>query len=496
MPSPLADRLTLLLRARHPCIAINSDEEDHVLEALVKAALGLHRPIVRWSTVRGIVEGSFNEETVPIEDTQHPAGALRWWTRSSQTRILVMLDVAGHLEERVTLRAAREAIAHAQATQSTVVLIDHENLPNVIAAEAVTCEIGLPDDRELFHLAKESLLKLRELESVAISLTQADFSTMVRHLRGLPRNRAMQVLRDAAIAEGRLDARDIERVAGMKRRLLRVGGLLDAVDTPQGLADVAGLDHLKSWLAMRRPGQPGEVADPNLDPPRGILVLGIPGTGKSLSAKAIANLWNRPLMRLDAGVLYDRYVGESESRLRKALAQAEAMAPVVLWIDEVEKAFASAAAQSTDGGLSQRLFGTFLTWMQEHRSAVFTVATANTIHGLPPELLRKGRFDEIFFVDLPEQAARMELWRIHLTRRGQNHAEHPLDELASAAEGRTGTEVEQAVIAALYAARQEAVPLASRHLHAALGASPPLAVTMREAIDEMREWAVGRCVRT
>ncbi len=491
MTSP-AHRFTRLLRARHPCIVITTDEEDHAIQVVVEAATGLNRPLLSWSVVRGVTEGLFAGTASPEPATEHAAAALRWWTKSVTTRILVLCDLPPHLDNEVTQRAAREAIAHARTTGSTLVLISHLPLPDIIAAEAMPFDLGLPDDQELGRLAKETIVALKLVEPFAVELTNADFAVLVRQLRGLSRSRMAQILREVALTDGKLDRSDIEHVVILKRQLLGMHGLLESVETSASLADVAGMPRLKAWLGVR--SSPAAQRDAALEPPRGILVLGVPGTGKSLCAKAIAHAWGRPLMRLDAGVLYDRYVGESESRLRRALAQADALSPMVLWIDEIEKAFASAAAQSTDGGLSQRLFGHLLTWMQERRSSVFVVATANAIDALPAELLRKGRFDEIFFVDLPDCAAREHLFRIHLTRRGRDAERFPLAELAHAAEGRSGTEIEQAVIAAIYAAHAAEATLAPEHLLSVLASSPPLSATMRENIERMRAWAVGRCV--
>ena len=231
-----------------------------------------------------------------------------------------------------------------------------------------------------------------------------------------------------------------------------------------------------------------------LPAPRGVLLLGVQGAGKSLCAKAIATAWQRPLLRLDPCALYDRYIGESERRLRDALDQAEAMAPIILWVDEIEKGFASAASRSTDGGLSQRMFGTLLTWMQDHTEPVFIVATANDIEALPPELLRKGRFDEIFFVDLPGPESRREIFSIHLKSRGKDPAAFDLDALTKASDGYSGAEIEQAVVSGLYDAFQAGRDLSTQFVLDALRNSPPLSVTMAERVDALREWSKGRCV--
>jgi len=231
-----------------------------------------------------------------------------------------------------------------------------------------------------------------------------------------------------------------------------------------------------------------------ISPPRGILMLGIQGSGKSLSAKAVATAWKRPLLRLDAGALYDRYIGESERRLREALSQTERMAPVILWIDEIEKGFASAASLSTDGGLSKRMFGTLLTWMQERTAPVFLIATANDIEALPPELLRKGRFDEIFFIDLPNLEARTQIVAIHLKKRKRDPAKFDVAAIAEASAGFSGAEIEQAIISALYTAFAQRNDLTTQDILAALKSSPPLSVTMAEKLQELQTWASQRCV--
>ncbi len=238
----------------------------------------------------------------------------------------------------------------------------------------------------------------------------------------------------------------------------------------------------------------GEAREFGIEPPRGVLLLGVQGAGKSLCAKAVAAAWGTPLFRLDPSALYDRYIGESERRLRETLIQAEQMAPIILWIDEIEKGFASAAGQSTDGGLSRRMFGTLLTWMQDHRSPVFLIATANDIEALPPELLRKGRFDEIFFVDLPDEDTRQLIFEIHLRKRGRLSDDLDLKRLAKASKGYSGAEIEQAVISALHEAFATKQDLTTDLLLTAVKESPPLSVTMREKVQALRHWAEGRCV--
>jgi len=254
------------------------------------------------------------------------------------------------------------------------------------------------------------------------------------------------------------------------------------------------MKRLKKWLNQRKDAFGSKATEFGLDAPRGVLMLGVQGAGKSLCAKAIATAWHQPLLKMDPGALYASFIGESERNLRDALRQTEMMSPVVLWIDEIEKAFASAASRSADGGLSQRMFGTLLTWLQEHEAPVFVVATANDIGALPPELLRKGRFDEIFFVDLPNHDVRKEIFAIHLKKRKREPEKFDLGALAEASEGYSGSEIEQAVVSGLHEAYSGKSSLSTDRILSALRNSPPISVTLAESVQYLRAWAEGRCV--
>jgi SpoVK/Ycf46/Vps4 family AAA+-type ATPase len=277
--------------------------------------------------------------------------------------------------------------------------------------------------------------------------------------------------------------------------MIQQGGLLEYIETPLDLSEIGGMKHLKKWLNQRKETFSPKAMQFGLEAPRGVLMLGVQGAGKSLCAKAIATAWHQPLLKLDPGALFNSYIGESERNLRHALRQCEMMSPVILWIDEIEKGFASAASQSTDGGLSKRMFGTLLTWLQERKSPVFVVATANDIEALPPELLRKGRFDEIFFVDLPKQTVRKEIFAIHLKKRKRDPNKFDLGRLAEASEGYSGSEIEQAVISALHEAFADKQGISTKRILSVLKASPPLSVTLAERVESLRDWARGRCVQ-
>jgi SpoVK/Ycf46/Vps4 family AAA+-type ATPase len=329
---------------------------------------------------------------------------------------------------------------------------------------------------------------------VQIDLDKKSLRTIVRNLAGLTRRQARQIILDVICPDQRLDANDINTILAQKRKYLQSEGLLEYIESPVDLSEIGGMTNLKHWLAQREKALSEDATAFGIPAPRGILMLGVQGAGKSLSAKAVATAWHRPLLRMDPGVLFDRYIGESEHRLRDALKQAEMMAPVILWIDEIEKGFASAASQSTDGGLSKRMFGTLLTWMQEHQSPVFLIATANDIEALPPELLRKGRFDEIFFIDLPNLEARAHIFEVHLKKRKRDPKKFDLSALSAAADGYSGAEIEQAIISALHDCFTAQSDLTTQSILAALKRSPPLSITMSEKISALRDWSTGRCV--
>ena len=484
-------RMARLLRARHPLIAINTTEEDRAMEAVVGAGTDISRHIYAWSVVRGVHEGAFDTDHAPQSGTEQAAAALRWCWQAGADQVFVFCDLGAHLDNEVVVRALRELISRATTLGSTVVLIDHRDaLPEIIQRDAVPFAPSLPDDQELLQIIRATVDQLKIDRPIAVELSKELVRAAVKALRGLTRSQARRLVAEALAEDDRLDAADVEGFAAARSRLLGSGSLIEAINA--GNDDVAGADNLKRWLDLRRTAIDAPAGS-GLDVPRGVLLLGVPGSGKSLCAKTVARWWRRPLLRLDVGSLYDRYVGESERRLRGALRQAEAMAPAVLWVDEIEKAFASAASQSTDGGLSQRMFGCLLTWMQERQAAVFVVATANDIAALPPELLRKGRFDEIFFVDLPKAAVRRDIARIHLVRRGMDQTAFDLEKIAEASDGCTGADIEAAIAAAGLEAHVAKRVMTTDDVLKALGESAPLARVMPERIAALREWQHGRC---
>ena len=325
-------------------------------------------------------------------------------------------------------------------------------------------------------------------------LTPPDQDRLLANLKGLTLAEAEKVLTRLIVEDGRLDADDISRVIEAKRDLVEQDGLLEYQPSVQSLDQIADFTSLKEWLEKRRlfMADPQRAVEFGLEFPRGVLLMGVPGCGKSLCAKAVAAAWALPLVKLDPSALYDKYIGETEQNFRKAMGSAERLAPLVLWIDEIEKAFA--AGGDEDGGTSQRVLGTFLSWLQERRGDVFVVATANDVQRLPAELLRKGRFDETFFVDLPDEAARRAILEIHLRRRKQAPEGFDLAALARESEGYSGAELEQVVVSALYTAFSARAPLTTELLRDELRRMPSIASTAREKIAFLREWAAGRTV--
>jgi SpoVK/Ycf46/Vps4 family AAA+-type ATPase len=356
----------------------------------------------------------------------------------------------------------------------------------------VPLHLQLPDREEMRLHVQRVLKSLKAEQTFELSLGPGGMNSLLQALAGLTLNQARQALAWAVFNDNKLSPDDIPELIKRKGQTIRDGGLLEFYPSDENVFELGGFDRLKAWLARAHVGFGPEAQALGLRAPRGVLFVGVQGCGKSLAAKVIARTWQQPLLKLDAGRLYDKYVGESEKNLRKALDVAEAIAPSVLWIDELEKAFAGTG--DTDGGLSRRMLGSFLSWLQERHAPVFVAATANDLTGVPPELLRKGRFDEIFFVDLPSPAERALIFRIHLQMRRQDAAVFDLAALAHATDAFSGAEIEQVIVSSLYRSLHERQPLSTALLLIEAAQTVPLAVSRREEIARIRETARGRFV--
>jgi hypothetical protein len=399
--------------------------------------------------------------------------------------------MAPHLTNPNMSRPLRDLAQRLTCTRSAVVLTgDPIELPKDIEALAVRFALELPDPDELRDLVRTVIDSVGARQRVSVELTRDDAQHLVHALSGLTLNQARQVIAQAVVTDGRLTGDDIQTVIRAKGEMIERGGILEFFPIEENAFQIGGFARLKAWLESARVGFSPEARALNLEAPKGILLVGVQGCGKSLAAKFVAREWQLPLLKLDAGRLYEKYVGESEKNFRKATTLAEAMAPVVLWIDEVEKVFAQGGSAEADGGLSQRLFGAFLTWLQEKKQEVFVVGAANDLMNVPPELLRKGRFDEIFFVDLPTAEERASIFAIHLSLRKQDPSKFDLVALSAATEGFSGAEIEQAVVSALYRTLQRKLPLTDTAIVEAAGSTVPLSVSRAEDIDAVR--ALGR----
>lgn len=487
------ETIRILALSGHPLIALETRDEVKA-EAIVRAvATKLGVPLYEWSLVRGmkrVLPG-------PAETGVKPGSlktALEYVLDHRGDRELYLFKDAGaSAKDAICQRLLREI---GSCPGITVILVDAEPLPAPVRRLCVPLSIPLPGPVELDAAVRETYKTIREksLYDVTNTLAREDLDRIVQTLRGLTETEAARVVASAIHDDYQLTPDDLARIVEAKRNLLQSTGCLESIDVNFGIDEIGGLANLKRWLALRRGGTTPQARAFGLDPPRGVLMLGVQGCGKSLCARAVAADWKLPLLRMDPGVLYQKYIGETEQRLREALAQAEAMAPVILWIDEIEKAFASASATSSDGGLSQRMFGTLLSWMQDYRSPIFIVATANNISALPPELMRKGRFDEVFFVDLPRADSREMILAIHLKRRKRDPQQFDLKRVAEATEGFSGAELEQLVSASMYAAFSHGSELTTEHLLNEAKTTRPLSVLMAEKVNDLRAWAAERCV--
>lgn len=487
--------LKTLVLSRHPAIVIETTDEARADVQLAAVAADTGLTVFDWSVTQGLVR---QPGTQAMYGTTDPALMLANLGGLTIPGLFVLKDFSVHLSTPAVCRAFRELLdrfAQAPSQLSTFVLLGASiELPPEIESEIVRYDLRLPD-REEYRQAIDAVVEsLQANQRAQVTLRPADYDAFASALSGLTINQARQAVAQVAIEDGRLAPDDLTRIIDLKSRALRNDSLLEYFPVADNGHELGGFANLQRWLQRARLAFTPEAAQLNLPAPKGILLVGVAGCGKSLAAKVISREWQQPLLKLDAGRLYDKYIGESEKKLRQSLTTAESMAPVILWIDEIEKGMGPGGGGDADGGLSQRLFGSFLTWLQEKRADVFVVATANDLSALPPELLRKGRFDEIFFVDLPDPAERATILAIHLRLRKQDPARFDLDRIAAAAEGFSGAELEQVVISALLRSIQEHRALDTQLLLDELAATVPLSRSRREDIERLRAFARDRFV--
>jgi len=483
------DDLTTLVRAATPLLVIETVDEQRVIECFRHVIAQALRPLWRWTLTDGLSRLDFAQRGDAVApDATATLEAIR---AEGEPGIYLLFDFHPLLGYAMSLRQLREIVQRQRSAAHTIVLVGAKiELPDGLEALALRVPLSLPDIKELAGILRGEAAGWQREQGRKIEVDNDAARTIVRNLLGLTAPDARRIVRKLIYADGALGPGDLPVLMQSKFDLLNRSGLLHYEYATASFADIAGVARVKAWVQRRRAVFLSPDATPQLDPPKGMLLLGVQGCGKSLAAKAIAGGFGVPLVRLDFGTLYNKYQGETEKNLREALASTELLAPCVLWIDEIEKGLAG----GDDGGVSRRVLGYLLTWMAERKAKVFVVATANAVQELPAELLRKGRFDEIFFVDLPKESVRAEIFAMHLARRQLDPASFDLPALAGASDGFSGAEIEQTIVSALYDAAGNGTPPDQATLLNALKQTRPLSVLMREQVEALRAWAQGRCV--
>lgn len=534
------ERLKILINSSTPIVVMETSEEMHAI-SMVRAACGeLNMATFEWSIADGLlrcgtnaapetqkssVQARIDQNAIwtqagrnpaqarsadttatangasigaaSIYNTRDPVQALSNMESMTVEAVFILKDFHRHMDDPVVVRRLRDVGQKFSANRRTVVITAPElAVPAELATLVEYFDLPLPDRERLREIIHDIFTRVSKSHTLKLDLDAAGVDAMAANLRGLTEEEAERAISQALVTRYALCADSVTDVLEAKKQLLRHSGMLEFVEAGDNMAAVGGLENLKHWLAQRRGAWEESAREFGLEPPRGMIILGVQGCGKSLCARAVAGEWKLPLVKFDTAAVYDKYVGETEKRIRKVFQVAEGLAPCVLWIDELEKVFAGSGpdSASADAGVSSRLLASFLSWMQDRKAAVFVAATCNNVTVLPPELIRKGRFDELFFVDLPNPAERKQILAIQLAKRKRSPADFDLEKVAAAATGYSGAEIDAAVQGGLYAAYSEKKPLSTQSLLDALAATVPLSTTRAEEIAELREWARTRAV--
>lgn len=494
VPADPQSELQTLLTSRFALIVIESRDELRVVEMLREASLRVRRGrywgVYQWTVTEGLrrIDVNVGGSQLTLAD---PGQLLKHLKATPTHGIYVLLDFHPYLTDPVNVRMLKDIVQGYAKVPRTVVLLSHEiELPEELKHFSAQLKLGLPTREERRRIVLRTAHEWQHAQTGSkVQIDQEALEKLVDNLSGLSAPDTERLARQAIFNDGAITMADLPGVMAAKYQLLNRGGTLYYEPDTAKFADVGGLKNLRQWLTSRKLAFEGKVT--GLDPPKGVMLLGVQGCGKSLAARAAAGIFSVPLLRLDFGALYSKWHGESEKNLRESLHAAESLAPCVLWIDEIEKAIASGEG---DGGVSRRVLGTFLTWLADQRARIFVVATANDITSLPPELVRKGRFDEIFFVDLPNAQARADILAIHAAKRGIPLNERELAALAARSEGFSGAELEQAIVSALYSAHADNLPISAARIAREMQSTRPLSVVMAEQVESLRAWARERTV--
>jgi SpoVK/Ycf46/Vps4 family AAA+-type ATPase len=519
IPDPLA-RLKVLLDSSTPIVAIETIEEVRAVQLVRAACAALNLAAFEWTIASGLVRcgsevgevavdtydsgpayGSAAQQalanTKAIYNSREPAQMLSNLESISIGAAFILKDLHRHLDEPVVMRRLRDVGQKFSENRRTVILTSPKiEIPPELRGLVEFLELPLPDRQRLRQIVDEVVVRVSKSHTLQRKLDARGYEAVVESLRGLTEEESERALSQALVERYALCPEIAGDVIEAKKSLLRRSEMLEFVEAGESFSSVGGMENLKRWLAQRRGSWEDAARDFGLEPPHGVIILGVQGCGKSLCARTIAGEWNLPLVKFDTAAIYDKYLGETEKRIRKVFEVAEGLAPCVLWIDELEKIFAGSGpdSASADAGVSSRLLASFLSWMQDRKAPVFVAATCNNVTALPPELIRKGRFDELFFVDLPNQMERRQIFSIQLARRKRNPQEFDLEGIEEAAQGYSGAEIEAAVQSALYAAFSAKEQLTTEFLLEALRQTVPLSTTRAEEIESLREWADTRAV--
>jgi SpoVK/Ycf46/Vps4 family AAA+-type ATPase len=544
--SDTLDRLKILINSSTPILVMETSEEMRAVNVVRAACSELNMAVFEWSIADGLVRSGTNApvpqpqssawqsvRTQPqartllspgateaerltravmssigsetgaaaaatsIYNTREPVQALANMESMTIEAVFILKDFHRHMDDPVVVRRLRDVGQKFSANRRTVVITAPEiEVPAELKKLVEYFDLPLPDRNRLRDIIHETFTRLSKTYTLKLQLDEAGVDAMAANLRGLTEEEAERAISQALVTRYALCPETITDVLEAKKQLLRHSGMLEFIQASDNMGAVGGLENLKHWLGQRRGAWEDSAREFGLEPPHGVIILGVQGCGKSLCARAVAGEWKLPLVKFDTSAVYDKYIGETEKRIRKVFQIAEGLAPCVLWIDELEKVFAGSGpdSASADAGVSSRLLASFLSWMQDRKSPVFVAATCNNVRVLPPELIRKGRFDELFFVDLPNQNERKQIFSIQITKRKRNPAEFDLDSIATAANGYSGAEIDAAVQGGLYAAYSEKKPLTTQILLDALRQTVPLSTTRAEEIAALREWARTRAV--
>jgi len=483
--------ITLLLRSHTPLLVLETHEERRAIKLIKNISIDIDMPVFKWSVTSGMQRMDLN-----LDEQSHlkePKKVLEHIKAADYRGVYMLLDFHPYLNDPHHVRLLKEVAMHFEANGSKLVLISHEmKIPAEIKKLSVDFQLRLPDEEELKKLVRDEAVRFKQTNAgKKVKTDNETLDLLVRNLKGLTYNDARRLIHAAIVDDGAITESDLPEVMQAKYQLMNRDDVLSFEFETSNFSELAGMKKLKKWLLQREKFFHRTVSMAGMETPKGILLLGVQGCGKSIAAKAVAGVWNVPLLRLDFGRLYNKYVGETERNIREALKTAEVMSPCVLWIDELEKGI---SVNENDDGTSQRLLGTMLTWMAENKHPVFIVATSNNIEQLPPELIRKGRLDEVFFVDLPELDVREDIFHIHADKRDLDKSGLDMKKLATLTDGFSGSEIEQLVVSSIYSAHANEKPVSMGDLIEEINVTKPLSVLMAEKIQSLRDWAQGRTV--